>query len=78
MNVSINNGKVRIEGELPTDGWASFAEAVQKQIDAEQASPPSRGLGDTIAKITKAVGVKPCGGCAKRQAKLNKIMPYKP
>ena len=41
-------------------------------------APPrkSRGLGDTIAKITTAVGVKPCGGCKKRQAKLNKLVPY--
>jgi len=36
----------------------------------------SRGLGDTIAKISKAVGIKPCGGCKKRQAKLNKLLPY--
>tara|TARA_R110000824_G_scaffold95520_1_gene229649 strand:- start:635 stop:802 length:168 start_codon:yes stop_codon:yes gene_type:complete len=34
------------------------------------------GLGDTIAKITKAVGIKPCGGCKKRQDKLNKLWPY--
>ena len=40
-------------------------------------NPPSAGLGDTIAKITKAVGIKPCGGCKKRQAALNKIAPYK-
>lgn len=38
---------------------------------------PSRGLGDTIAKVTSAVGIKPCGGCKKRQAKLNKRVPYK-
>ena len=37
----------------------------------------SRGLGDTIAKMTKAVGIKPCGGCKKRQEKLNKRFPYK-
>ena len=37
----------------------------------------SRGLGDTVAKLTKAVGIKPCGGCAKRQAKLNNLVPYK-
>jgi hypothetical protein len=35
------------------------------------------GLGDTIAWITKAVGIKPCGGCKKRQAKLNELFPYK-
>ncbi len=38
---------------------------------------PSRGLGDTIAKITSAVGIKPCGGCARRREKLNRIFPYK-
>ena len=36
----------------------------------------SKGLGDTIAKVTKAFGVKPCGGCKKRQEKLNKLFPY--
>jgi deoxyribose-phosphate aldolase len=37
----------------------------------------SKGLGDTIAKITKAVGIKPCGGCAERQEALNALLPYK-
>lgn len=36
----------------------------------------SRGLGDTIARATKAVGIKPCGGCEKRREKLNKLIPY--
>jgi len=36
----------------------------------------SRGLGDTIAKLTSAVGIKPCGGCSKRQKKLNEMFPY--
>lgn len=31
----------------------------------------SRGVGDTIAKMTKAVGIKPCGGCNKRRKILN-------
>lgn len=39
---------------------------------------PSRGLGDTIAKITSAVGIKPCGGCKRRQATLNRLVPYHP
>ena len=39
-------------------------------------TPSSRGLGDTIAKMTSAVGIKPCGGCKKRQAALNKLVPY--
>ncbi len=37
----------------------------------------SKGLGDTIAKVTKAFGVKPCGRCKKRQEALNKAFPYK-
>lgn len=37
----------------------------------------SVGLGDTIAKMTKAVGIQPCGGCKKRQEWLNKKVPYK-
>ena len=36
----------------------------------------SRGLGDTIAKLTRAVGIKPCGGCKQRQAALNRLLPY--
>ena len=48
----------------------------------------SKGLGDTVEKITKATGVKtvfdivskglniPCG-CEHRKEKLNKMFPYK-
>lgn len=35
----------------------------------------SRGLGDRVAKVTQAVGIKPCGGCKGRQAKLNHYFP---
>lgn len=53
----------------------------------EQSTTKSMGLGDTIAKISHAVGMdklaekyteitgKPCG-CQERQALLNKIFPY--
>ena len=37
----------------------------------------SRGLGDTIAKITTKLGIKPCKGCKKRQKWLNRIFPYR-
>ncbi len=33
------------------------------------------GIGDVVAAATTAVGVKPCGGCAKRKATLNKATP---
>ena len=37
---------------------------------------PSTGLGDTIAKVTDKLGIPKCGGCKRRQKKLNKLMPY--
>jgi hypothetical protein len=39
---------------------------------------PSRGLGDDVAKLINVVTlgiVKPCGGCKRRQAALNKLLP---
>jgi hypothetical protein len=38
---------------------------------------PSRGLGDTVAKLTKKLGIKSCGGCKKRQRLLNRLVSYK-
>ena len=38
---------------------------------------PSRGLGDSIAKVTSKMGIKKCGGCRKRQKKLNRLLPYR-
>ena len=32
-----------------------------------------KGLGDVIAAMTSAVGIKPCKGCKRRQTWLNKI-----
>lgn len=34
------------------------------------------GLGDAIKKITYAMGIKPCGGCERRAAKLNSWMVF--
>jgi hypothetical protein len=63
----------------PRDAYLSVMNPVQ--------DIPSRGLGDTIAKITKATGLdqlatlytkitgQPCG-CASRQEVLNKLIPY--
>ena len=33
------------------------------------------GIGDTVAAVTTAAGIKSCGGCKKRQAALNKATP---
>jgi hypothetical protein len=37
----------------------------------------SEGLGDSIAKLTEAIGIKPCVGCEKRKNILNKLFPFK-
>ena len=58
------------------EGYKSHKKSVEKQ---------SKGLGDTIAKITKATGIdkvvkfiagEDCG-CDERQVKLNKLFTYK-
>ena len=34
------------------------------------------GLGDVIKRVTYAMGIKPCGGCEKRAAALNRWMRF--
>lgn len=34
------------------------------------------GLGDVIKRATYAVGIKPCGGCKRRAAALNRWMVF--
>jgi hypothetical protein len=34
------------------------------------------GLGDVIKRATSAIGIKPCGGCARRAAVLNRWMVF--
>lgn len=36
------------------------------------------GLGDVVAGATKSVGIKPCGGCKKRQEALNRAVQFAP
>ena len=30
------------------------------------------GLGDVVKRVTTAIGIKPCGGCERRAAALNR------
>jgi uncharacterized protein YidB (DUF937 family) len=55
------------------------------KIDKKEMAKESKGLGDSIEKITRATGIKnlvekitngDCG-CNKRKEKLNKKFPYK-
>jgi hypothetical protein len=34
------------------------------------------GLGDAIKRVTYSMGIKPCGGCEKRAAALNRWMHF--
>ena len=34
------------------------------------------GLGDVIKHVTYALGIRPCGGCEKRAAALNRWMTF--
>lgn len=34
------------------------------------------GLGDVIAKLTSLFGIKPCEGCKRRQATLNRLVSF--
>ena len=60
-------------------------EQTQKIVKTQQfVKMKSKGLGDTIEKITKATGIKkvvekinPNCGCNKRKENLNKMFPYK-
>lgn len=36
----------------------------------------SKGMGDTISRITHALGITKCGGCGQRQEILNQMFPY--
>lgn len=42
----------------------------------EEYDGPSRGAGDVVHNVAAAVGIKPCGGCKKRQAALNRVVPF--
>jgi hypothetical protein len=35
------------------------------------------GLGDVIKRVTYAMGIKPCAGCEKRAAALNRWMAFR-
>ena len=34
------------------------------------------GLGDAVKRVTYAMGIRPCGGCEKRAAALNRWMVF--
>jgi hypothetical protein len=60
--------------QLSVDGCNHMM--IPNKLDPAQAEAVKQfGLGDVVAGATKAVGIKPCGACQKRQAALNKATP---
>lgn len=62
----------RIKRKITPEELKRHEEAKERVVTKKR----SKGLGDTIAKVTKAVGIKPCDSCEKRRDVLNKIFPY--
>jgi len=62
-------------------GWALlWGDAPEAQLDLRTGDylvvvGRQVGLGDAVAAVTQAFGVKPCGGCQKRKEWLNKKVP---
>ena len=48
---------------------------VNWRVEDEPTEPATPGIGDAVAAATKAVGVKPCGGCQRRREALNRATP---
>lgn len=69
-----------LDDRWPQEAWVYCQFYVQTYSRAKcqacNGQPKLRGLGDAVAKLTSAVGVKPCAGCHKRQAKLNAAIPF--
>jgi hypothetical protein len=59
-----------------TDSEMTFDLDDPKYIALKNKYGKLRGLGDVVAAVTSAVGIRPCGGCKKRQESLNKLVPF--
>ena len=42
----------------------------------QKPNEPSKGLGDSIKKVTEALRIRQCDACKRRQEKLNRLFPY--
>ena len=76
---TINEKVKALNGQQPTDEQRKELQKLfrlKNELQIEKAKK-SRGLGDTIKKVTNVLGIKQCGACKKRQAALNKMFPYK-
>ena len=59
-------------------GWSprQIAQAQRDEHAWLRQQSRMRGAGDAVARVTEALGVKPCEPCKQRQAKLNRWWPF--
>jgi hypothetical protein len=60
--------------DTPSDGLRPLP--TLDQIERDPSPPRSRGLGDTIVRLTRWLGLRPCGKCQRRRDALNRLFPY--
>ncbi len=70
------NGTAIMDGGRPVSDELRKQYAARLAVEEWDVSMPARGLGDTVAKITTRVGIKPCHGCKGRQKWLNTAVPF--
>lgn len=46
---------------------------MKRRIRVSNRDAAGHGLGDIVEALTTAVGIKPCAGCKRRKAALNKV-----
>lgn len=63
------------DGQMKRVNMADFQRAMRELRESPDAPGSGPGLGDVVAGATKAVGIKPCAGCQKRQAAMNRATP---
>ena len=49
---------------------------MEKTREKVEIEIPDMNCASCVAKVTKAVGIKPCGPCQKRREALNRMVPF--
>jgi hypothetical protein len=73
MIYTTNGRSIEVPDSVPAAEREAWALA---QLDRTRKSDGWRGLGDVVAAATKAVGIRQCGPCRKRQEALNRLVPF--
>jgi hypothetical protein len=64
------------DGEFTVEATKEGTVTVISFVSNPVRLPAMQGLGDAVAKVTKTLGIKECGGCKKRREALNKMVPF--